>query len=251
MSERILGMDVSRYQLQPDDIAAGRNINWEKAWNSGIRWVAIRFTVGNYYKDPCRERFWEGAKAVGMKCSPYFVSAPLDTFGQRISGQLQAQWAAEVFGERDYDFPPILDAEIERGDAEWIKAVQWEMMENMHHYFGDGEVYTNANFANEYLCADYWKNIGLFVASWYRDEPFVPWTWRNIKDQPVRWQFTNKGDGLDFGCTSSNVDLDYWLEPWEVVTSHPEPEPVVLPDEIEVNVKIDGAKWSGIAKLEE
>jgi GH25 family lysozyme M1 (1,4-beta-N-acetylmuramidase) len=252
MSNKILGMDVSRYQLQPDDIAAGRNIDWQKAWDAGIRWVAIRCTVGNYYYDPCFERFWNGAKSIGMKCSPYFVTAPLDTYGQRIRGKLQAQWAAEKFGERDYDFSPVLDAEIAKGGTEWTSAVNWEMMEYMRKYFGSGEVYTNAGFANSYLTASYWKNIDLFVASWYRDEPYLPNTWRGILGQPVRWQWTNKGIGKDYGCTSANVDLDYWLEPWDISPPPPVEPPVTEYPEV-ITLKIEGnfgtEKYSGSAKI--
>jgi GH25 family lysozyme M1 (1,4-beta-N-acetylmuramidase) len=239
MPNKILGMDVSRYQLQPDDIAAGKNIDWEKAWSAGVRWVAIRFTVGDYYKDPCRERFWSGAKAAGMKCAPYFVTMPVNTYRERIRGSEQARWAAQIFEERDLDFPPVLDAEIAGGGAEWTSAVNWEMHEHMVKRFGAAQVYTNAGFGNQYLYNSYWGKTDLFIANWGVEIPLLPNAWKGIKGQPVRWQYTNQGNGYKYGCTSRHVDLDWWLTEWETIEPPPvEPPVVIYPEELTGSISV-------------
>lgn len=91
------GIDVSHYQAK---------INWKQiAQNQEIKFVFIKATEGNNYKDSTFQRNWSGAKSVGLKRGAYHFFRPNVSVEWQIKNFIQ-----QVKLEKG-DLPPVLDVE--------------------------------------------------------------------------------------------------------------------------------------------
>ena len=78
------GIDVSRWQ---------NGINYRQCEADGVKFVAMRCTVGDYYTDPLFAENWEGFGATDILRTPYLVVAPAwsPEYGYHPVGS-QAHW---------------------------------------------------------------------------------------------------------------------------------------------------------------
>lgn len=93
----IQGVDISRYQ--------GDNIDFNKMYANGARFVGIRFSQGINYKDSMAQANYAKAKAAGLKVFPYHFTTmdnPVD----------QANWFKQCMGDLKFDFSPAMDVEF-------------------------------------------------------------------------------------------------------------------------------------------
>ena len=67
------GIDVSKYQTDP---IKGNTVDYHQCYQDGVKFAALRCTVGDYYADPYFAEFWEGFRAAGILVTPYIVVAP-------------------------------------------------------------------------------------------------------------------------------------------------------------------------------
>jgi len=197
-----VGIDVSRWQGKMD---------WGKAAGAGVQFAAVRCTVGDYYLDPEFERNWTGAKQVGIPVTAYHVVAPADG-GERITGEKQMQYFADMLGDRDPDYPLILDCELNKGqDARWVTAVIEECIENIPIEFDTNPfIYTAKYWWNANVWeSNRWQECPLLVANYTTGlEPLMPRDWK----QWAAWQWSADGNGMGkkYGAESHSIDLDRW-----------------------------------------
>jgi len=92
----IQGTDISRYQ--------GENIDFNKMYANGARFVGIRFSQGINYRDSLAVTNYEKAKAAGLLVFPYHFT----TTDNAIE---QANWFKECMGDLKFDFSPAMDVE--------------------------------------------------------------------------------------------------------------------------------------------
>jgi GH25 family lysozyme M1 (1,4-beta-N-acetylmuramidase) len=198
----IIGADISRYQ----DIT-----DW-KALSKAISFVAIRCTVGDYYSDYKFEEYWDKSGEVGIPHTAYMVIAPADSTNVRkISAKAQMDYFFSKFGDREPDYPIILDAELSRTQTrEYITTTIAECIAISELRFDEYPLmYTRKTWL------DFWTNphpsfgkCGLFAAR-YATGITGPWSdgvyrFRDWKD----WVFWQKSDAGRFPGIANAVDVD-------------------------------------------
>lgn len=97
-----LGVDVNRYEPLVDGAAAAR---------AGVKFVAVRVTVGDYYTDPTWLQSWQQAQAANIPVTGYHVLTP----DRPAEGQV-GRFLREVQGRAPTaPLGWVLDCELDRG----------------------------------------------------------------------------------------------------------------------------------------
>lgn len=96
------GIDVSRFQ---------KEINWAAVKQSGIEFAIIKAggSDDGFYVDPCFERNYTGAKAVGMPIGAYYYVGPNCT--SREDGIADAKRFLEIIKGKQFEYPVYIDVE--------------------------------------------------------------------------------------------------------------------------------------------
>lgn len=102
------GVDVSAYQ---------GDIDWQKVYESGVRFAIIRaggmyYGSGELYEDDNFIKNLEGAKNAGLRVGAYFFSQAITA----EEAKSEAQFVLELLGERTLDLPIFFDWERISGD---------------------------------------------------------------------------------------------------------------------------------------
>lgn len=213
----IHGADVSRYQnlpiLGPEGKVVGyRPINFDKMVSQGVKFCGVRFTVGNYYVDPCAEQNFKGALKKGIYPIPYLVSAPRNrNGGTRISAKEHTEFFLDVLKT----MPKLrwqmvaVDNELNRGeDVRYITDLIWKI-------FGLLAVdkvieplnYTRKTWWDSYvLPSSHWKDIDLWVANYGVSKPALP---RDYNDYYIHQYSADENKlGSAYGVWSTPIDLN-------------------------------------------
>ena len=148
---KTFGIDVSRYQ----DSSAGHNTtNYQQCFEDGVKFAAIRCTVGDYYTDPRFYENWDGFGAVGILRTPYIVVAPAwsaEWDYRKVTAQAHWDDFMRVFGDREPDLPIALDCELSRNQSPaYIADLIDELAWNVFYAFDRFPIiYTRGNWWNE------------------------------------------------------------------------------------------------------
>lgn len=100
----MMGIDVSTYQGE---------IDWEKVRDAGVEFVIIRAggrgwgQEGKLYKDKRAQKYYEGAKAVGLMVGTYFFSQAITVEEARE----EARYTLEIVKDWELDMPIVYDWE--------------------------------------------------------------------------------------------------------------------------------------------
>lgn len=184
-SPRVPGIDVSKYQ--------GR-IDWGLVGLTPVRFVIMRATLGNRYRDGRFARNVAGARRNGLTIGAYHFAkpgpAPWDP-------RAEADHFLDVVGLRAGDVVPVLDIEETGGlgprqlrtwAAAWLQRVEdrtgVRAMIYSGNHFWHGFMRNTAWFAD--------RDHPLWVAHWYVASPDVPgdrWGDRGF----TVWQFSARG----------------------------------------------------------
>ncbi len=205
-----LGVDVSRHQGE---------MNWQKCAAQGVKFAAIRATVGNYYTDPRVVENWNGAKEVGLDVTLYHVVVPDNS----VSSQMGNFFAlVEMAFLKSPDLPYVLDCELTRNQSQAVITTRIDGCAQALINLGYARpiIYTRQDWwDNNVLSSNYWRQFPLWVANYTNaPQPTLPRDW---KDWFI-WQYTSKGDGEKYGAESKSIDLNRM----SVVVDPPDPEPV-------------------------
>ncbi len=195
-SQRALGIDVSRWQERMD---------WSVTAAAGVKFAFIRATIGAAGVDTYFDENWAGAEAAGLQRGPYHLYRP----------DRDAIVQAEHFATHSAglgELPPAVDLEKVPG-AEPGPSYPDEVRRFLEHLKASTGrkpvIYTNPSFWNSVLGTPEWgSDYDLWLAQWTdAGEPMEVEPWG---DDWAFWQWTNQGDGADYGSSSERVDLNYF-----------------------------------------
>lgn len=182
---KVPGMDVSKYQ--------GR-IRWSAVATTPVRFVIIRATMGNDYRDRRYRRNVEGARQHGLTVGAYHFAKPSLA---RADPWREADHFLDVAGVRAGDVVPVLDIEETGGlsprqlrswASAWLARVYARTgvraMIYSGNFFWHGFMRNTPRFARQ--------RHPLWVAHWYVGAPDVPggrWAGRGY----TVWQYSASG----------------------------------------------------------
>jgi lysozyme len=212
MTDRALGIDVSVWQ---DNNSTPQMVNFSKAKAAGASFAFMKSSQG-VYVDPDFVMNWQHAGTAGILRGVYHF---LD-FKNKPANKTANEWAIDqavffygVVKNLKMDFLPVCDFEDSGGlPAGTVRQAFKNFLESYFSISGlRCIIYTRNSFWSVYASADaYWRQYQLWVAQYYYQTlpanpnlipPFTTWHF---------WQFTDKGDGLKYGCESKQVDLNYF-----------------------------------------
>jgi len=183
----IVGIDVSKWQ---------GSIDWKAVKESGVEFAIIKATEGITYIDPAFIANWDEAKTAGLLVSAYHMLWP------QLSAAKQAEHLLNTMGEREADFPLVLDVEL-KGTGDNIGAVVEEVLLALEAKDGRKPIiYTAQSFWGANVgWAPGWHKYPLWVADYDVAVPAMPLGWE-VYDF---WQYSNRGSVPGI---SGNVDLN-------------------------------------------
>ncbi len=212
MADRALGLDVSVWQ---DNNSTPQMVDFNKAKSAGASFVFMKASQG-VYLDPDFVMNWQNAGNAGILRSVYHY---LD-FKHKPSNKTATQWAIDqavffwgIVKNLKYNLPPVCDYEDAGGlPAGTVRQAFKNFLESFFTLSGVRcIVYTGQGFWNQYGSADqYWLQYPVWWAQYY---------YQNVPDNPklsqpfaqwLFWQFSDKGDGVKYGCESKQVDVNYF-----------------------------------------
>ncbi len=198
-----LGIDISEHQ---------GDIDFDQVKAQGIEFVFIRIggrgygSEGTMYADSKFDEFYENAKNAGLKVGGYFFSQAKNA----AEGKEEAQYALELLGDRELDYPLAFDWElIENEPTARTNGVSAKALTDAATAFCD-EVsdsgYTPVIYINSSLI---YTNYDLTQVKdydlWHAEYTAAPSLFYNF----TIWQYTNEGQiaGID-----GNVDINICMK---------------------------------------
>jgi len=201
---RTLGMDVSKWEGL---------INYPKAISEGIKYVIVK--ASQWVADPRFAENWKNAKDVGLIRGAYHY---LDWGLSEIT---QAKKFVDTMGGDWGEIPPCLDLEMNPLpyglNAEQVSGKAWNFVKEVEKLTG--------RIPMIYVGYYYWNSWGSNNLGWARYPLWLPWyateAWIKIctkggtgAPKPwtdwTFWQFTDRADGMKYGCQSLMVDMNWF-----------------------------------------
>lgn len=184
-ADYVRGIDVSKWQHDTP-------IDWSQVAGSGIRFVGVKATEGNYNQNIHYPDDMSGAQAAGMYSYAYHFATPNDS-----SGLVQADYFLNYanFTPNGKTLRPVLDVEWNPyGDACYGKTkaqlVSWiqEFVNRVKFRTGlEPMIYTSASWWGQCVGSTAFGAYPLWVAS-YTETPAVPTGWSTWD----LWQYSDK-----------------------------------------------------------
>jgi GH25 family lysozyme M1 (1,4-beta-N-acetylmuramidase) len=200
----VRGIDVSKFQHATD-------IDWAQVAGSGVRFVGIKASEGNYYQNPYFVADQNGARAAGMYAFAYHFGTPNDTNGTVQADYFidRAQYLPDgktLNPVLDIEYNPYLDSANRCYNKTAAELVVWirDFLNEVTRRAGvPAMIYTSPGFWNE--CVGNSSAFGanaLWIANYNVASPAIPPGWANW----TLWQYsqTTTVPGI-----SGNVDGDY------------------------------------------
>jgi len=227
------GTDVSRYETP---------INFDLNQIRGLKFAAIRCTVGDYYTDPQFRNSWNEYKKRGFLVTGYLVTAPRDnTLMRRISShQHLDRFFNSVIGLKP-DIPWIMDSELTRGERnDYVTQLNHEVALGLSNDLQGNMpiIYTRQSWWDYYINAiPLWSQCDLWAARYsltltspWSDGHYIFRDWKTWKF----WQYTDKGDGIFYGFTGDG-DMDYFNgDVGDLYEYAKLPRPLTIEDQVKI-----------------
>ncbi len=200
MSEKVLGIDVSKWQ---DVNSTPQTMDFNKAKAAGAQFAFIKASQ-QLFKDEDIVINWQNAKAAGLLRGAYHFL----TWDKPAKDQARFFWS--VIQQDPGELPPVCDFEWWNGAIpSYGYSMLWDFLTELKLLCGR----TPMIYTGYYVWVDYgrkdaaWAQFPLWLA-FYGAEAVMkippPWT------RFTFWQYTSKGDGLKFGAESLSLDMDYF-----------------------------------------
>lgn len=185
------------------------DINFVKLVESHVKAVILKAGQGTVI-DPRFIEYYKAAKAAGLKVGQYWY------FDSRVDPRKQADTWANIAKQYPADLPYFFDYE-ERYGGDYAGIVNLaSFLLRFQALTGvlDSQIgiYTGYFYWNERGSQDpFWKKYHLWIA-WYGHESDViipkPWTQAEL----FGWQFTDHADGIAYGVSSKELDLNFFVK---------------------------------------
>ena len=174
----IHGIDVSKYQ----DLIAWEEVRAMRVNNVQLGFAFIKATEGIDNVDAQFHRYWKKSKSNDIIRGAYHF------FIGSKDGKMQAQNFIKRVELQTGDLPPVLDVEQRNGaTVSQLRAEVKKWLETVENYYGVIPIiYTNVDFYNNYLGADFDK-YPLWVAHYYEEQQ------PRIKRDWTFWQHNERG----------------------------------------------------------
>ena len=229
-----LGSDVSKWQGE---------INFELMRKRGIRYIAIRTSVGNYYLDPMRSVYYQNALANDIYPTDYHVIRPDNS----VVSQMDKYFLNRPSGDTPPIWPMVLDDEIHGKSITVWKNKNKKKYKIVYKKFPPSQItdillgckekveerdgvtpihYANLFFLFDFLedVSDIWK-MDLWIAQYGTlnpgrlNERFQPMldalnNGQGIEHLIYFWQGLADSDdqGPYFGSGSHGLDIDFYMK---------------------------------------
>ena len=195
------GIDVSYWNA---------GIDWPKVRAAGQRFVFVKATEADYYRDPTFDDNWFGAKSAGLLRGAYHF------FRCNVDAKKQANYYIDYVRtlKDDGELPPVLDLESNDGQKKEkiVPAVKiW--LDRVEAAFGKKPII----YSGQYFLQDFLSEAGGGPPAWAKDyplwlaqypnqyvegmQPYLPKGWYKW----TIWQYSEKGKLNGFG---NNVSVD-------------------------------------------
>jgi lysozyme len=245
MAERIPGIDVARYQGEPD---------WGAVRGAGYVFTYIKATEGIGYVSPTLDAQLNGARGAGMVTGLYHFARPDTNTPQQEAADFAAQ-LARTNSAGPGNLPPCLDMETDAPNlGGWIKG----FIDAIRGHTGRNEVvvYASSSWFQDKIAPETWVDPGVFLwVAHYGRNPGEP---GYMTDRVVLHQHASDGQVPGIG---GDTDLNVSLVPLEVLTgagAPPPPPPPAPPQETyvvqpgdtlsDIGAKL-GVDWREIARV--
>ncbi|TDV46135.1 GH25 family lysozyme [Actinophytocola oryzae] len=200
----VRGIDVARYQHD------GGDIDWSQVAGSGIRFVGVKATEGDYYENPYFADDQDAARAAGMYAFAYHFGTPNDS-----GGVAQADYFVDRAGYTPdgRTLSPVLDMEYNPYDTANVcyDKTPAELVTWIQDFVGEVKVRTGAT-AMIYTAPTFWSDCTanstafaahpLWIANYGVAAPTVPSAWGG-------WTFWQYSKSTAVPGISGDVDGNY------------------------------------------
>lgn len=244
MAVRIPGIDVARYQGEPD---------WAAVRGAGYAFAYIKATEGVGYVSPTLDAKLAGARNAGMVTGLYHFARPDTNAPEQDAADFAGQ-LARLNASAPGNLPPCLDIETDAPNlSAWVKG----FIAALRGHTGRNEVvvYASTSWFQSKLAPENWLDPGVFLwVAHYGREPGKP---GYLTDRVAIHQYTSEGQvpGIN-----AKTDLNVSLVDLAVLTggqgAPPPPPPpaektyVVQPGDTlsEIGARF-GVDWREIARI--
>ena len=204
----VLGTDISHHK---DNATTLQRIDFERMAAAGAKFSIFKATQGEFFVDGVFKADYNR----GLTPRGGFHYLDWSCKGYKQAGNFLRN-----IENVKLNFPPVIDFECLttgywRPDSPWISALptraeanaelwSWlSIVENQTKRIP--MIYTRDSYWKEFGSTDpKWKRFPLWIASYRTDAPVIPAPWTDC----VLWQFTDRGNGHDFGVEALAIDLD-------------------------------------------
>lgn len=204
---RIIGPDVSTYQDEP---GTPLGIDFDRM-KQVADFVIIR-AGQNLWTDPVFKKNWKAAKESELPRGSYWF------YDSRADPNRQAALWANQLGDDAGELPLFADFE-EAYNGPYKGWQNWQrFLEELKARVGGKEIgiytafyYWRDNAPNPKTDAnslEYFHQYPLWIANYGVARPSVPRPWG--EDEWLFWQYTETGDGKNYGAESNAIDLNYF-----------------------------------------
>ena len=199
-----IGCDISHYQDDPTTLT--RHVNFDQMKLNGADFCFMKASQ-TLWTDKTFKPHWIGAKDAGLLRGAYhFLTFDVD-------GRKQAEYYWSLIEHDPGELPPVCDYERFGNIPGSASDYLWAFCSTIERLSGVTPIiYTGAFFWNETVPRSAtWRKFPLWMAS-YTSQSYMeanvarltPW------DAWTFWQFTDKGNGNNYGAESKQIDLNYY-----------------------------------------
>jgi len=202
-----LGPDISFYQ---DDNSTPEGVDFNKM-RERSDFVVIR-AGQNTWIDPDFKHNWKAAKEAGLPRGSYWF------YDSRSEPKAQAKLWRDALGDDQGELPLFADFEESydgpyAGWQKWYAFLEYvkKLMPDKEIVIYTGYYYWKENAPDPNLhpeSLEYFHQYPLWIARYGTSEPLVPAPWD--EGEWTFWQFTEHGDGAEFGVETAGIDLNYF-----------------------------------------
>lgn len=199
--DRAIGLDISHWQGDIDVTRMG---------DADTKFCIMKVSEGISHRDSRFPEYWNQLLGTPILKGIYHFWRPDDPVSQ---ANLFYNTFRDVAGDEKPDLPPVLDFEINPYSG--VIDDLYKFLVEVERGFGIRPmIYTSAGKWNALGGVNWAKNYKLWVANYTNDpEPKMPGDW----DSWDFWQYTDRGDGTQFGTESTNVDVNRFKSTWSVL----------------------------------